>query len=52
VPHTAIIEAFPQIWALAADGTLHIDTEPVALAEVEHAWQRQDVRPRRIVIIP
>ncbi len=52
IPHTAIFDAFPQIWALAADGRLRIDTEPVALAEVEHAWQREDVRGRRIVIIP
>ena len=52
MPHTAIIDAFPQLWALAADGTLHIDTEPVALADVEHGWQREDVRGRRIVLIP
>jgi len=52
IPHTAIFDAFPQIWALAADGRLRIDTEPVALADVEHAWQREDVRGRRIVIIP
>src|SRR5256886_7718843 len=52
MPHTAIIDAFPQLLALAADGTLHIDTEPVALADVEHGWQREDVRGRRIVLIP
>jgi NADPH:quinone reductase-like Zn-dependent oxidoreductase len=52
IPHTAIFEAFPRIWELAADGTLRIDTEPVALADVEHAWQREDVPGRRIVIVP
>jgi len=52
IPHTAIFDAFPHIWALAADGTLRIDTEPVALADVEHAWQREDIRGRRIVIVP
>ena len=52
VPHTAIFEAFPKVWALAAEGSLRIDTEPVALADVEDAWQRQDVHGRRIVIIP
>jgi NADPH:quinone reductase-like Zn-dependent oxidoreductase len=52
IPHTAIFDAFPQIWALAADGTLRIDTEPVALADVERAWRREDVPGRRIVFIP
>jgi NADPH:quinone reductase-like Zn-dependent oxidoreductase len=52
IPHTAIFEALPQVWALAADGTLRIDTVPVALADVEYAWQRQDVPGRRIVMIP
>jgi NADPH:quinone reductase-like Zn-dependent oxidoreductase len=52
IPHTAIFDAFPQIWALAADGTLRVDTEPVALADVERAWQREDVGDRRIVFIP
>jgi NADPH2:quinone reductase len=52
IPRTAIFDAFPQIWALAADGTLRIDTEPVALADVEHAWQREDAGGRRIVMIP
>jgi NADPH:quinone reductase-like Zn-dependent oxidoreductase len=52
IPHTAIFDAFPQVWALAADGTLRVDTEPVALADVEDAWQRQAEGGRRIVIIP
>lgn len=52
IPHTAIFDAFAQLWPLAADGTLRIDTEPVALADVEHAWQRGDLPGRRIVIIP
>lgn len=52
VPHTAIFETFPQLWALAASGKLHIDTEPVPLAEVEAAWQRNDLPGRRIVIHP
>jgi NADPH:quinone reductase-like Zn-dependent oxidoreductase len=37
---------------LAAGGKLRIDTEAVALADVEHAWRRQDVPGRRIVIVP
>jgi NADPH:quinone reductase-like Zn-dependent oxidoreductase len=52
VPHTAIFDAFAQVWALAAQGTLCIDTEPVSLADIEDAWLRQDVRGRRMVIIP
>lgn len=52
VPHTAIFETFPQLWALAASGKLHIDTEPVPLAEIEAAWRRNDLPGRRIVIHP
>src|ERR1051326_920053 len=52
IPHTAILEAFPQLWALAACGRLRIDTEAVPLADVESAWQRQDVHGRRLVIVP
>jgi NADPH2:quinone reductase len=52
IPHTAVFEAFPQMWALAARGKLRIDTEPVPLAEIENAWQRNDLPGRRIVIIP
>jgi len=52
IPHTAIFEAFPQLWALAVAGKLRIDTEPVPLADVENAWQRQDVPGRRVVIVP
>lgn len=52
VPHTAIFETFPQLWALAASGKLRIETEPVPLAEVEAAWQRNDLPGRRIVIHP
>ncbi|HET7453214.1 MAG TPA: zinc-binding alcohol dehydrogenase family protein [Thermoanaerobaculia bacterium] len=52
VPHTAIFEVFPQLWALAASGMLRIDTLSVPLAEVEIAWRRSDLPGRRIVIIP
>jgi NADPH:quinone reductase-like Zn-dependent oxidoreductase len=52
IPHTAIFETFPQLWALAASGKLRIDTEPVALADIEKAWQRQHQAGRRVVIIP
>jgi NADPH2:quinone reductase len=52
IPHTAIFEAFPRVLKLAACGKLRIDTEPVALADVEQAWQRQDTNGRRLVIVP
>lgn len=51
IPHTAIFETFPQLWALAASGKLRIETEPVALADVEKVWQREQAG-RRVVIIP
>jgi len=52
VPHQAILEAVPQVWALATGGKLRIKTEPVPLADVESAWQRQDLDGRRLVIVP
>jgi len=52
IPHTALFETFPQLWALAASGKLSIDTEPVPLGEIESAWQRNDLPGRRLVIIP
>jgi NADPH2:quinone reductase len=52
IPHTAIFDAFPELWALAAGGALRIDTEAVPLADVESAWLRRDVHGRRIVIVP
>lgn len=52
MPHTAIFDAFPQMWALAASGQLRIETEPIPLAEVESAWRRNDLLGRRLVIIP
>jgi hypothetical protein len=51
VPIDRVMEAIRQFIALAASGELHIDTEQVALAEIEDAWQR-DQRGRRLVIIP
>lgn len=52
IPHQAIFDTFPQMWALAASGKLRIDIERVALANVESAWQREDVHGRRLVITP
>ena len=52
IPPKAIVDAFPQIWALAASGKLRIDIEQAPLADVETLWQRQDSPGRRLVIIP
>jgi NADPH2:quinone reductase len=52
IPHAAIFEALPQVWALAVRGELRIDTELVPLAEIEHAWQRNDMPGRRLVVVP
>jgi NADPH2:quinone reductase len=52
IPHSAIFDAFPQVWALAASGKLRIDTEAVPLAEIEIVWQRNDLPGRRLVIVP
>lgn len=52
IPHTAIFEAFPPLWALAAAGKLRIDTVPVPLAEIANAWRRADLPGRRLVIVP
>jgi NADPH:quinone reductase-like Zn-dependent oxidoreductase len=52
VPHSVIFDAFPKMWALASSGELHIDIERVPLADVESAWQRNDLPGRRIVFVP
>ena len=38
--------------SLAASGKLSINTEQAPLADVETAWQRQDLPGRRLVVIP
>ncbi|HJP85725.1 MAG TPA: zinc-binding alcohol dehydrogenase family protein [Gemmatimonadaceae bacterium] len=52
IPHTAIFDAFPRMWALAANGRLRIATEPVSLSDVERAWRRAESSGRRIVVKP
>lgn len=50
-PREVLESALQNVMALAARGELHIDTEPVPLADVEDAWKRE-VRGRRLVVIP
>lgn len=50
-PRDTLFDALQQVMAHAANGQLHIDTECVPLADIEKAWQRDELRSR-IVIIP
>ena len=46
-----LVDAMQQVMTRAARGELQIETERVALAEIERAWQRRE-SGRRIVVIP
>jgi len=48
VPLASILSAIPGLFAMAASAALHIDVEPVPLADVEAAWPRSE-KARRIV---
>ncbi len=43
-------EYLPEIFRLAAEGKLTIDTEAIPLKDVEQAWQQQDLNGKRIVL--
>ncbi len=45
-------EVMPQLITEAASGTFRLETEPVPLAEIEAAWQRQAPDNRRLVVLP
>jgi NADPH:quinone reductase-like Zn-dependent oxidoreductase len=49
---SVLSDAMQQLMSLAARGQLHIDVEPVPLADIEKAWTRSDLRGRRLVIVP
>lgn len=46
-----LTEAFQKVMAHAAKGELKIDTERIALIDIENAWEREQ-QGRRLVIIP
>ncbi|QBD76282.1 zinc-binding alcohol dehydrogenase family protein [Ktedonosporobacter rubrisoli] len=50
--HQELLEIFPRMFALAAQGKLRIDIEALPLAEVENAWSRQDTQGKRLVFLP
>jgi NADPH2:quinone reductase len=50
-PMNILLDAYHQAMARAAAGELRIDTERVALSDVEEAWPRAE-HGRRLVLIP
>lgn len=51
VPLASVVDAIPTLFSLAAAGTLHVDVDPVPLAQVESAWNRRE-SGKRIVFTP
>jgi len=49
---TTMKDTYGQIVQWAADGTLTFDLERVPLSQIEAAWQRTDLRGRRLVVLP
>ena len=53
IPSREILaEAMEQVLGRGARGELRIETERVALADIEAAWQRKEEPGRRMVVIP
>lgn len=48
----ALAETFPQLFALAAQGILTVDTEVVPLRDVQAVWDRPTDSGRRVVFVP
>lgn len=51
-PLQVLREAFQRVMAHVAKGELHVDTEPVPLAEVERAWERDCPGYRLVMMTP
>lgn len=49
---TTMMDAYNQVVQWASDGTLTFDLERVPLSQIETAWQRTDLRGRRLVVLP
>jgi NADPH:quinone reductase-like Zn-dependent oxidoreductase len=47
-----MMDAYNQVVQWARDGTLTFDLEQVPLSQIETAWQRTDLRGRRLVVLP
>jgi hypothetical protein len=50
-PREVLTDALRQVMNHAAQGLLRVDSERVALRDIEGAWER-DVHGRRLVVIP
>lgn len=48
----SLTDAYNQVVAWARDGSLTFDLEHVPLSQIETAWQRTDLRGRRLVVTP
>jgi len=44
-------EVLPEMFQLAADGLLHIETETVALKNIETAWHKDTAPGKRLVVV-
>jgi hypothetical protein len=44
--------AYNQVVQWARDGALTFDTEKMPLSQIETAWQRTDLRGKRLVVLP
>jgi NADPH2:quinone reductase len=51
-PREVLFDAMKQVLARGAMGELRIETERVALAEIESVWKRPGTPGRRIVMVP
>ena len=47
----AIAETMPKIWQAAADRKIKIDVDPVPLANVQEAWNREETNGRLVFVI-
>ena len=51
-PHEVLMDAMQKVLERGARGELRIETERVALAEIENAWKRAGQAGSRVVVIP
>jgi NADPH:quinone reductase-like Zn-dependent oxidoreductase len=49
---TTMMQAYQQAVQWAQDGALTFDLERVPLSQIQTAWQRSDLRGRRLVVMP
>lgn len=49
-PRNILLDALQRVMANAATGELHVETERIALADIEDVWQRDQIEPRFVVI--